>query len=201
VDALHRRNATTESSFEWDKDLSVKIRWKWLSAPPPCHLRYLKTTWEHARLSKDKIMLWAAFTMCYFWISMVRRNSSRNRRVLTQQEILSLKNQGRRPKLLRLHCKTDPYSEGSDIFVARTFDELWPLSAILAWLTHQETGNSGTFFHFQSGAPLTYSTFVIQFKEALFKVGIGPTRFAGHSFRIGATTTAAKNGLPDSTIK
>ena len=108
------------------------------------------------------------------------------------------------PQLLRLHLKhskTDPYSEGSDIFIARTHDELCPVSAILAWLTHREAGRSGPLFYFQSGTPLTRSTFVIRLKEALSAAGINPTRFAGHSFRIGAATTAAKKGLPDSAIK
>jgi len=42
---------------------------------------------------------------------------------------------------------------------------------------------------------------VIQLKGVLSAAGIDPTRFAGHSFRIGATMTAAKKGLADSTIK
>ena len=45
------------------------------------------------------------------------------------------------------------------------------------------------------------STFVSCLKEALTNTGIDSTCFAGHSFCIGAATTAARRGLSDSAIK
>jgi len=54
---------------------------------------------------------------------------------------------------------------------------------------------------FQLGISSTCITFVIRFKEALSTAVVNPTRFTDHSFWIGAATTAAKKGLPDSTIK
>ena len=72
------------------------------------------------------------------------------------------------PRLVRLHLKhskTDPFGEGSDTFVVRTYNELCPVSALLAWLTHQEANQLGPLFYFQSGTPLTRSTFVIQFYQ------------------------------------
>ena len=178
-----------------------------LPITPEALLR-IKSTWEHDGINQDRIMLWAAFTICFFGflrsgeISLGADSSFDPTRDLTPHdiEVDNLEN----PQLLRLHLKhskTDPYSEGSDIFIARTHDELCPVSAVLAWLTHREAGRSGPLFYFQSGTPLTRSTFVIRLKEALSAAGINPTRFAGHSFRIGAATTAAKKGLPDSAIK
>jgi len=153
-------------------------------------------------------MLWAAFTTCFFGflrsgeICLENNDLFDPARDLTFQDVKvdSLED----PKLLRLrlkHSKTDPYSEGSDIFVSRTYDELCPLSALLAWLTQRESRHQNPLFYFQSGAPLTRSTFVTRFKEALTAAGIDPSRFTGHSFRIGAATTAAKKGLSDSAIK
>ena len=153
-------------------------------------------------------MLWAAFTMCFFGfmqpgeIFLGTDGPFDLTRDLTPQdiEIDSIEN----PQLLRLHLKhskTDPYTEGSDIFVLRMHDELCPVSALLARLTHREADRRGPLFYFQSGSPLVRSTFVIHFKEALSAAGINPARFAGHSFRIGAATTAAQKGLSDSAIK
>ena len=37
--------------------------------------------------------------------------------------------------------------------------------------------------------------------QALQTLGLESSHYAGHSFRIGAGTTAAERGIPDSTIK
>jgi len=157
---------------------------------------------EYTRLSKDKIMLWAAFTMCFFGflrsgeICLGKDETFDPTRDITPQdiEVDNLENS----KLLRLHLnhsKTDPYSEDSNIFVTRIYNEFYPVLAILAWLPEWEASKSGPLFPFQSSTPLTRSTFVIKFKEALSRAGIDPTRFADHSFRIGSTITACKAGI------
>ena len=38
-------------------------------------------------------------------------------------------------------------------------------------------------------------------REVLEEAGLDPKKYAGHSFRIGATTTAAARGVDDSVIK
>ena len=38
-------------------------------------------------------------------------------------------------------------------------------------------------------------------KKDLEKAGVDPGHYSGHSFRIGAATTAAARGLEDSTVK
>ncbi len=38
-------------------------------------------------------------------------------------------------------------------------------------------------------------------REALEEAGVDPGRYNGHSFRIGAATTAAARGLEDSTVR
>ena len=50
-------------------------------------------------------------------------------------------------------------------------------------------------------APLTKPQFVAKIRLALQAIGLPYQDFAGHSFRIGAATTAAKAGFEDSMIR
>ena len=49
--------------------------------------------------------------------------------------------------------------------------------------------------------PLNPDKFVMMLRTVLSKVGLNEDLYAGHSFRIGAATTAAVAGLPDYLIK
>ena len=51
------------------------------------------------------------------------------------------------------------------------------------------------------GRFLTRSRFVSHLKEALIAAGVDTSKYSGHSFRIGAATTAASCGIQDSLIK
>ena len=53
-------------------------------------------------------------------------------------------------------------------------------------------------FYFQSVALLN---FAIHLKRAILAAGIDLSNYCAHSFRISATTTVARKGLQDSTIK
>ena len=59
----------------------------------------------------------------------------------------------------------------------------------------------GPFFIFDDGRYLTRDRFVTAVRAALCTAGIDDSRYSGHSFRIGAATTAAACQLPDSLIK
>ena len=105
---------------------------------------------------------------------------------------------------IRVKCsKTDQFREGADIFLARTHDELCPITAMLAWIVKRKVkpAAEGPLFVLQSGVPLTRNSFVTHCKEALVEARIDPTGFFGHSFRIGAATAASRQGVPESIIK
>ena len=63
-------------------------------------------------------------------------------------------------------------------------------------------GNStGLLFHFDDNPPLTKSKFTSKFRDLLIQAGIDSSLYAGHSFRIGAASTAAAKGVEDSLIQ
>jgi len=63
-------------------------------------------------------------------------------------------------------------------------------------------GNSpGPLFMFPGGAPVSKSFFSVQLKNALTWAGLPHESYKGHSFRIGAATTAAMRGMSDEDIQ
>ena len=59
----------------------------------------------------------------------------------------------------------------------------------------------GPSFIFEDGRPLTRQQFIIALRGIFKEVGIDSCKYSGHSFQIGAATTAATKGLQDSLIK
>lgn len=61
-------------------------------------------------------------------------------------------------------------------------------------------GQAPDLFIYQDGSPLSRSRLSSFLQTTLQAAGI-PGKFSGHSFRIGAATTAAQRGVPDHLIK
>ena len=59
----------------------------------------------------------------------------------------------------------------------------------------------GPFFRYEHGKGLTRRVFVAEVKKALVSQGMDAVGISGHSFRIGAATTAAMNGASDEDVK
>ena len=63
-------------------------------------------------------------------------------------------------------------------------------------------GNTpGALFQWENRIPLSKTKFVEAIRRALTAANLPAKDYAGHSFRIGAATTAASAGLEDSTIQ
>ncbi len=107
------------------------------------------------------------------------------------------------PTLLKVRLKqskTDQLRQGVDVFVGKTGCQLCPVSAVLAYMMIRGD-QAGPFFKFGDKKPLTKSRFTAKIREALQAIGLPYQEFAGHSFRIGAATAAARAGIEDSTIR
>ena len=87
--------------------------------------------------------------------------------------------------------KTDPFRQGINIFLGKI---------IVDYITVCSP-NPGPLFMLSTGAPLTRGYLVMQLQATLRKTGLNESQYNGHSFSIGAVTTAAQHGLQDSVIQ
>ena len=97
-------------------------------------------------------------------------------------------------------AKTDPFGQGVSIFMGKTNTPLCPVAAILNYLVARPPGEGPLLVHSNS-SPLTRDQFVRMVKHALEAAGIDSSSYSGHSFRIGAASTAAAAGVPAYFIK
>ena len=99
--------------------------------------------------------------------------------------------------------KTDPFRQGVDIYMGRTEVEVCPVQAMVNYLAKRNP-NPGALFLTKTSSPLTHSTLVSNLQMTLRHTRVQEeelSKFNGHSLRIGAATTAAKQGLEDSLIQ
>ncbi len=86
------------------------------------------------------------------------------------------------------------------MFIGKTESDLRPVAAILGYLVARGS-QPGPLFVFQDGRFLTRKRLVSEVREALQTAGLDQSLYCGHSFRIGAATTAAARGVEDCVIK
>ena len=100
--------------------------------------------------------------------------------------------------------KTDVFRKGVTVVLGATGKKLCPVATILQYMSNPRPAAAspkGAFFVFSDGSALTRAKLVKEMRAALEARGIRPSDYAGHSFRIGAATTAATCGMLDSLIK
>ena len=109
----------------------------------------------------------------------------------------------RAPSMLRVHLKQskcDQFGKGVDIIVGRTLTAICPVGAVLDYIQLRED-RPGAFFINNKREPVTKSWLVQQIRRTLRVLGLPQGDYAGHSFRIGAATSAAMAGIEDSKIQ
>ena len=93
---------------------------------------------------------------------------------------------------------TNQTRRGVSLFVSCTHNCLCPVTAILAYLAVRGT-LTGTTLLAKDGTTLTCQKLVKMVQSML--AGIDPSGYSGHSFCIGAATTAAAKGIDADTIR
>ena len=102
--------------------------------------------------------------------------------------------------LCQAKAQSDPFRVGVSIYMGRTSNTLCPVAAMLAYLANRPQVSSPLFI-FRNGTYLTRDRLVVHIRQGLLPMGMDPSHHSGHSFRIGAATTAAQVGVEDSVIK
>ena len=104
------------------------------------------------------------------------------------------------PVRARVHLRfsnTDATGSAADIILGITGDSLCPVTALSKYL-RVHPGGPEPLFVSSEGSPVSRATFVAAVRAALLAAKIIS---AGHSFRIGAATSAARAGDPAHLIK
>ena len=173
----------------------------------PSILRQIRALWSTRAHEFDIVMLWAACCTAFFGFfrmgeitSATTKGQQHDRGVMVDDVAVD---NPHNPTMIKIHLrrsKTDQYGKGVDIYMGRTGEELCPVSALLAYLAIR--GNvPGPLFRLKDGRFLTKDIFIAEVRAALAVLGLDSSTYAGHSFRIGAATTAAEIGIEDSMIK
>ena len=89
---------------------------------------------------------------------------------------------------------------GVKLVVGRTHDDLCPVTALLLYLSRRGSA-PGPLFMWEDRRPLSKSRFVEEVQQGFLSANLPAHLYAGHSFHIGAATTAASAGIEDSTIQ
>ena len=171
----------------------------------PNTLRHIKAVWDQESSDPDKIMLWAASCCLGFLrageFTVPADNSFDSEAHLCFNDI-AVDNPAQ-PQVVQItikQSKTDPCRRGVKLYLGKTSTDLCPVVSLLNYLVVR--GNKpGPLFIFKDGRLLTRQHLVQALRGALQAAGIDQSKYCGHSFRIGAATTAAAKGIEDSIIK
>lgn len=173
----------------------------------PGILRKMRGVWEEEGMSRNSRMLWAAasvnfFSFCRSGEITVPSEKSYDPTAHLSYSDISV-NDSDNPSIIAIQLKkskTDPFRQGVRITIGKTKDKLCPVTALLSYMAARGD-RPGPLFIWQDGRPLTRSQFVEEIRKVLKKANLPAEQFAGHSFRVGAATTAASVGLEDSLIQ
>ena len=107
------------------------------------------------------------------------------------------------PQKIQIHIKrskTDQWGHGFHLYLGRTDSHLCPVKALLTYVAARGF-KEGPLFINSDGSPFSQQQLVTSLRHALTQAGIDCTHYSGHSFRIGAATTASVKGIPEATIQ
>lgn len=156
--------------------------------------------------SFDHCMFWAACTLGYFGFLRSAEFTVPNLASFSPELHLSVADVSVDSRLspsgMRIWIKaskTDPFRQGCYIHIGLGKAPLCAVHAMLSYLALRGD-KPGPLFLLRSGQPLSRATLTNWLREILSSAGI-PGNFSSHSFRIGAVTVAARNGVPDHLIQ
>ena len=167
----------------------------------------LRTSWSRTPVGRDSRMLWATATLCFFGffrsgeVTIPSMGGFDKGAHLCWEDIAT--DSLTKPTLLRDHLKaskTDQARKGCTLVVGSTGDKMCPVAAVLEFMAEAGPRN-GPLFQYDSGKSLTQTGLVAEVKAVLERGGVCSKGYSGHSFQIGAATTAVEAGVSEAVIQ
>jgi hypothetical protein len=150
--------------------------------------------------SYEVILFRAAFSIAFFGFLRVGEFTTASKtgrwdNILSPQDTLI--NEDRSAVEVHIRSsKTDQRGVGTTLQIgASPIPEVCPVRAISEYLRIRPAVDGPLFIHF-GGNPLTRHQFSAILKKGVGAIGLPPSNFSPHSFRIGAATSAAMGGAP-----
>ncbi len=170
----------------------------------PAILKTVKAAWASRATEYETIMLWAVCCTAFFGFfrlgELLQRSPQSCPGITVKDVSVDDPWQPSTISLLLRRSKTDQFGQGVTVCLGATGRDICPVGSLLAYLAIR--GNTaGPLFQWSNGNALTKDEFVAKFRTVLRSAGFDEGAYAGHSFRIGAATTAANNGFEDTVIK
>lgn len=132
-------------------------------------------------------------------ITMTKQNGN-NLLQLNQLSKLSKPNAGVIGIKLTFHNFKHNYNQSPFSIIINRQSTACPVQLMLDYLAFR--GNQpGPIFVTQIGTPVTREIFSVKLTAAIRQCGLDPSRYKGHSFRIGAASYAAEQGMSDAQIR
>eukprot|EP00731_Ephydatia_muelleri_P018367 Em0011g407a len=170
----------------------------------PVVLRALKRSWEAEADRASAAMLWAAACLCFFGFLRSGEVVVPSESVFDPQSHLCFEDVAtdsrHAPSFIQVTLKTsktDPFRKGVTLTIGSTGADVCPVAAVLNYMAKRGSA-PGPLFKYSNGRYLTRDRFVSDVRAALTKAGMKARLYSGHSFRIGAATTASLCGMQDS---
>ncbi len=155
----------------------------------------------------DSIMFWAAMTLAFFGflrLGELTCNSKFNPETHLKPDDVNFSSESQpiNRMFVRIkESKTDSFRAGQTITIGSSNTPLCPVLAMENYLALRPTTLVGPLFVNSLGKPLTKQELTRKTRQLLSQAGFQASNFAGHSYRIGAATTAASAKLPSWLIK
>ena len=163
--------------------------------------------------SHDDYVKWSAMVTAHFFLlrcsefTVLHPKDFRPDRHLTRADVqFRTSPDGTEFMALRLKTsKTDQVRRSHTLFFGYSKSDICPVCCLQTLIRHYNPSshdyNTTPLFALQDGSPLTRLCLLSFSSSRLRLLGIDPTLFGGHSFRIGGATSAGNAGIPDHLIK
>lgn len=172
-----------------------------------CHLQvFQECLLKSLPRKEDNLMLWAAICLAFFGflrISEFTCSEKFHPALHLSRSDITFSPSFEEPISMSVvikGSKTDPFRKGVSLIIGRSYSPICAVSAVKDYL-EATTYRNGPLFQYSDGRYLTKGLFTTAIRQFLTTAGYKPQHYAGHSFRIGAATSAASAKLPPWLIK